>query len=110
MLKKLIFRVKEEELEEGVGVLSVVLERQISYFADDEGFDALMKHLGDVPFCDVFRVLRSGLDETNPPEPFSRWENVDADFQDLVGGLTNFDPAKRLTAQEALEHRWFRDG
>ena len=110
MLKKLIFRVKEEELEEGVGVLSVVLERQISYFADDEGFDALMEHLGDNPFCEVFRVLRGGLDETNPPKPFSQWENVDADFKDLVGGLTNFDLAKRLTAHEALAHRWFRDG
>ena len=110
VLKKLIFHVNQEELEEGVVVLSVVLERQISYFADDEGFDALMEHLGDNPYCEVFRLLRSGLDETNPPKPFSRWENVDADFKDLVGGLTNFDPAKRLTAHEALAHRWFTDG
>jgi hypothetical protein len=23
--------------------------------------------------------------------------------------LTNFDPAKRLTARQALEHEWFED-
>ena len=109
VLKRLIFDVKEDEMEEGVGVMSVVLERQISYFADDEGFDALMKHLGDNPLCEAFRILRGGLDDTNPPKPFSRWKNVEADFKDLIGGLTNFDPTKRLKAHEALAHRWFAD-
>ena len=110
MLKRLIFDVKEDELEEGVGVMSVVLERQISYFADNEGFEALMKHLGDNPLCEAFRLLRGGLEKTNSPKPFSQWEYVDEDFKDLIGGLTNFDPAKRLTAHEALAHRWFADG
>jgi len=36
-------------------------------------------------------------------------EPLDSDFKDLIGGLTNFDPANRLTADEALSHNWFQD-
>lgn len=109
VLKQVIFAVNEEDLAEGELPLSLVLERQISYFADEEGLSRLLNHLGDSPWCEVFKILRDGFNETNPREPFSLWKNVDTDFKDLIGGLTNFDPAKRLTAHEALEHRWFRD-
>jgi hypothetical protein len=37
------------------------------------------------------------------------WNHVEPLFRDLVGGLTNFDPAMRLTAEEALQHKWFAD-
>ena len=81
----------------------------MSYFADPDGLDALLKHLGDSPWCEIFRVTRDGFSKSNPRKPFSLWRNVDADFKDLISGLTNFDPAKRLTAHEALAHRWFED-
>lgn len=55
------------------------------------------------------RGLRDGFNETNPRELFSLWKNIDTDFKDLIDGLTTFDPAKRLTAHEALAHRWFGD-
>lgn len=109
VLKRVIFAVGEEELAEGEEKLSVVLERQISYFADGDGLDGFLKHLGDNPWCEVFNILASGFGETNPREPFSLWKNVDPDFKHLVVGLTNFDPAKRLTAHEALAHQWFSD-
>jgi hypothetical protein len=35
---------------------------------------------------------------------FSLWNNVDADFKDLIGGLTNFDPAKRLTVRGVVTY------
>jgi serine/threonine protein kinase len=50
-----------------------------------------------------------GVHGFNPRKPFSLWKNIDADFKDLVSGLTNFEPTKRLTAHEALAHRWFSD-
>ena len=109
MLTRVIFAVDEEELAEGEETLSVVLERQISYFADEDGLNGLLKHLEGSPWCDVFKVIRDGFNKTDPRKPFSLWKNVDADFKDLVGGLTNFDPAKRLTVHEALAHRWFGD-
>jgi len=37
------------------------------------------------------------------------WKGIDEEFRDLVVGLTKFDPAKRLTAREALDHEWFKD-
>ncbi len=107
VLKRVIFAVSQDELAEGVEPLSVVLERQISYFVDEDGLGGPLKHLGDSPWCEVLEVLRDGFNETNPRKPFSLWKDVDMDFKDLISGLTNFDPAKRLTAQEALAHKWF---
>lgn len=109
VLKRVIFAVDEEELAKGEEPLSIVLERQISYFAGEDEFSGLLKHLGDSPWCEVLRVVRDGFNKTNPRKPFSLWKNVDADFKNLIGGLTNFDPAKRLTALEALAHGWFKD-
>jgi hypothetical protein len=109
VLKRVIFAVDEEELAEGEEPLSVVLERQISYSADEDGLNGLLKHLGDSPWCEVLKVIQDGFNKANPCKSFSVWNNVDADFKDFIGGLTNFNPAKRLMAQEALAHRRFGD-
>lgn len=101
----------EKALPEGELALAHVLERQISCFADPESFDGLLRHLGDSPWQDVLEALRSGFNKENPREPFARWnmEHLDSEFKNLIGGLTNFDPAKWLTADEALSHNWFHD-
>ena len=79
-------------------------------FEDEQGIDGLLEHLGDGLGSKLFRILLRGLDKANLcNNPFSRWEDIDAEFRDLVGGLMNFDPAKRLTAREALAHGWFAD-
>ncbi|KAI0104169.1 kinase-like protein [Nemania sp. FL0031] len=107
--KRILFYVSEEELGDGEEILAHVLERQISYFADEEGLNALYKHLGNEnPWVQVFDILRGGFNADNPRRPVSLWKDVDPELKDLVGGLTNFDPAKRMTAQEALEHPWFK--
>ncbi|KAB8356354.1 hypothetical protein FH972_023938 [Carpinus fangiana] len=108
MLQSVIFDISNEELDEDIEPLAVVLERQISYFADEEGLAGMFRHLGDNPWSQIFEVIRDGFNKTNPRKPFSLWKGLDADFKDLVGGMTNFDPAKRLTADEALQHRWFK--
>ncbi|KAL9107751.1 MAG: hypothetical protein Q9227_007373 [Pyrenula ochraceoflavens] len=69
-------------------------------------------YLGDNPWVEVYVILMGEFNkDTNPRYPFRLWEHdaIDEDFRDLIGGLTNFDPTKRLTAQEALRHRWFQD-
>jgi serine/threonine protein kinase len=109
MTKQIIFAVEEEDLEDGEEPLAVILERQISYFADEDGLNAFLNYLGDSPWCQILEVLRDGFNETNPRKPVSLWKGVDEDFRDLITGLTKFDPAQRLTANEALEHRWFGD-
>lgn len=109
MTKQVIFAVGDEDLEEGEEPLAVILERQISYFADEEGLNVFLKYLGDSPWCQILEVLRDGFNKTNPRKPVSLWKGIDEDFRDLITGLTKFDPEQRLTAKEALEHRWFRD-
>ena len=98
-------------LPEGEVALAHVLDRQISYFADLEGFKGLLKHLGDSPWCQVLEVLLNDFSKEHPHEPFDLWdmEPLDSDFKDLIAGLTNFDPARRITADEALSHRWFQE-
>ena len=112
VLQEVIFAVAEDKLDKGDAdhIHAEVLKRQISYFADDDGLNALLNHLDDDnPWGQALWSLRASFNEKDPRRPFSRWEAVDADFKDLIGGLTNFDPAKRLTAHEALAHRWFAD-
>lgn len=107
--KRIIFAVGKEELDEGVEPLAVVIERQISYFADEDGLSAFLKHLGDNPWIPIFEVTRDGFNKDNPRRPFSLWEGVDEDFKHLICAMMNFDPEKRITAREALAHKWFED-
>jgi hypothetical protein len=70
--KRIILAVNKEELGDGEEILSHVLERQISYFADEEGLEGLCKHLGDTnPWVQVFDILRGGSSKDNPRRPVS---------------------------------------
>jgi serine/threonine protein kinase len=88
--------------------LAVVLERQLSYFSDLESLDGLLQYLGDSPWVQIFTVIADSFNKEHPRAPFALWK-VEPDFKDLVGKMTNIDPKRRITAQEALAHRWFAD-
>ncbi|ELR10460.1 CMGC/CDK protein kinase [Pseudogymnoascus destructans 20631-21] len=113
--RTVIFAPSAKEIEEPeMEPLSIILERQLSYFAEPDTFDALLRYLGpESLWCEIFTVVRSGFNEQNRRKPFRLWKvekpGFDKDFMDLVGAMTNFDPAKRITAREALAHRWFAD-
>ncbi|ORY60998.1 kinase-like domain-containing protein [Pseudomassariella vexata] len=88
-----------------------ILERQISHFADWDDFDGFLDYLGrGHPWRQNFSQIAKTFNENNPRRPFSLWRSdvLDEDFKDLIGKMTNFDPRKRITAREALEHRWFQ--
>lgn len=42
-------------------------------------------------------------------EPEEYWENVSETAKDFVRALLTVDPAKRLTAAQALQHKWLRE-
>lgn len=109
MTKRLLFYVSDEELGEGEEPLAHIIERQISYFADEDGLNALVKFLGESPWCEIFLVTADGFNESNPRKPYYLWDGIEQDFKDLIGRMTNFDAQKRITAREALAHPWFRD-
>lgn len=107
VLKRVVFAIDEDKIQRGEDVSTEFLERQISYFADEDGLNALLKHPDDSLWCQILKNLRDSFNEGNPLQPFSLWADVDTDFKHRIGGLTNFDPAKRLTAHEASARTWF---
>lgn len=85
-----------------------VLRRQISFFGEEEGFKGLLQWVGEKsPFFERLVNIAGSFDSANPRKPFERWYFVNAQFRDLVCRMTNLDPARRITAREALEHPWF---
>lgn len=108
MLNDMIFRVSDEELG-GDGAWWHILRRHISYFGDEDGFKGLLRHVGEEDvFFDRLIALAGDFDAERPRKPFAMWHYVDAELRDLVVKMTNLDPARRITAREALEHPWFR--
>ncbi|KFY90857.1 hypothetical protein V500_04927 [Pseudogymnoascus sp. VKM F-4518 (FW-2643)] len=102
----------QKHTEQGALPYIIRLQRQVSYFGDQEGVEGLLKHIADDETnCQVVRMLWEGrFEEYIPYKPFSEWADVtDVVFKDLIQGLTNLDPAKRITARQALEHQWFTD-
>lgn len=108
--KRVLLYVDEQELGEGEEVLAHVLERQISYFANEESLASFMKYLGDSnPWVNIFAVVRDGFNAENPRRSLTLWQGVCPELKHLLAGLTDFDPEKRLTAREALDHPWFKE-
>ena len=109
MTKQVIFAVTDEELKEGEDKLVLVLERQLSYFSDLESLGGLLQYIGDSPWAQIFIVVAEGFNKEFPRAPFALWRGIDPGFKDLVAKMTNIDPQRRVTAHEALSHRWFTD-
>ncbi len=113
LTKRCIFGVLKEELGEDEELLSIVLERQLSYFGDPEAFNGFLQYLHngnpENPWIEIFQAARSSFNAEYPREPFSLWQDeiIDEDFRDLILRMANFNPEKRITAREALEHKWF---
>lgn len=87
-----------------------ILRRHISYFATDEdSFKGLLRHVEeDDLWFDRFAALAGDFDAERPRKPFAEWQYVDVGFRDLIVKMTNLDPARRITAREALEHPWLQ--
>lgn len=81
----------------------------MSYFADLESLGGLLHQLEDNPWVQVFTVIAEGFNKDFPRSPFALWQDIDPDFKELVGKMTNVDPKRRVTADEALLHPWFAD-
>lgn len=114
MLGKIIFGPDANfELHESQGALPEVirLERQVSYFADQDGFDGLLIHIEDDQVgCHILPMLwEDRAADYHPYRPFKDWRDVEDDgFRNVVLQMMNLDPMKRITARQALDHPWFQ--
>jgi serine/threonine protein kinase len=103
----------EENLGEDEELVAIVLGRQLSYFGDLEAFNGFLQYLHngnpENPWIEIFYAVRTSFNAEHPREPFSLWQDeiIDEDFRDLIVKMANFNPEQRITAQEALEHKWF---
>ncbi|KAF2501351.1 serine/threonine protein kinase [Lophium mytilinum] len=89
----------------------VRLQRQISYFPDRDNFNGLITHVGDNELsCQVLGMLWDDREaDYHSYEPFSSWKDVeDSLFREVVAGMMQLDPTRRISAQQALDHAWFR--
>ena len=108
MLNKMVFRVNNEEAADPDS-WKYILPRHISHFATEEGLKGLLRWIGeDNLFFRRLVELAGTFGPDKPREPFEKWHWVDGSFRDLVGQITDLDPARRITAKTALEHPWFQ--
>ncbi|KFZ18235.1 hypothetical protein V501_01319 [Pseudogymnoascus sp. VKM F-4519 (FW-2642)] len=110
MLRKIIFRIDSEGLSRA-DEERLVVKRLLSHFGDGPGLVGLIDHLDDsvASWRDLVLDFIPEFTTTNPRKPFSMWVEVDEGFTDIVTKMTSLDPARRITAREALEHPWFQD-
>lgn len=106
----MVLRASDEELAASDS-WRYVLRRQISFFGNEEGFKGLLQWIGEKnPFFGRLVALAGSFGATNPRKSFDKWQFVDTQFRDLVGRMTCLDPARRITAADALDHPWFAQG
>jgi serine/threonine protein kinase len=107
MLNELVFLVSDDQLRADDS-WRYILRRHLSYFADRDGFNGFLQHIGEEnPFYERVIALANDFPPGSYREPFESREDVDPVFRDLVVKMTRLDPALRITAQEALNHPWF---
>jgi len=107
MLNDMVLRASDEELAASDS-WRYVLRRQISFFGEEAGFKGLLQWISEKnPFFERLITIAGSFDSANPRKPFENWYFVNAQFRDLVCRMTKLDPARRITAREALEHPWF---
>jgi hypothetical protein len=104
----MVFYVPESELG-GAEQFNAILRRHVSYFGDIASLEGLLRHIGGEESAYYNRVMDiiQSIGGDSPREPFELWEPVDPDFKDLVGKMTSMEPARRISAREALGHCWF---
>lgn len=109
MLNDMVLRASRDELT-AIDSWRHVLRRQISFFGEEDGFQGLLQWIGEEnPFFERHITLAGTFNVAEPRKPFATWHFVDAGFRDLLGRMTVLDPARRITAAQALEHPWFAE-
>ena len=110
MLRMIVFRT--DDSLSAIERERAIVQRMLSTFGDGPGLVGFVEnHLReeDARFGELVMDVVRDFNAGNPRKPFSMWETVDDSFRDVVTKMTSLDPARRITAQEALTHPWFRD-
>ncbi|KFY01094.1 hypothetical protein O988_02915 [Pseudogymnoascus sp. VKM F-3808] len=109
MLNNMVLRVSDSELA-AIDSWRHFLRRHIFFFGEEDGFQGLLQWIGEENLSHKRLIELAGTFlAVEPRKPFGIWHFVDASFRDPVGRMTVLDPARRITAAQALEHPWFAE-
>lgn len=98
----------------------LILAQQMFRVGDEQQFYAFLHHIGDNPMAQKLAdILAASYNTDKPYYHIDDWIDTDSpytddepededDFLDLVKQLLVFDPSRRITAEEALKHPWFK--
>ncbi|KAI4624129.1 uncharacterized protein J4E87_005628 [Alternaria ethzedia] len=81
----------------------------VSYFSDLEDMEGLITYLEDSPWIGYLNFVMANFSEDYPRRPLCLWSDLDEDLKDLLTKMMSMDPKRRITASEALAHKWFAD-
>jgi serine/threonine protein kinase len=110
IMKPVVLVIDESKLPEGSIpediVIESLIERQLSYCSDWNSVRGLIDYYGsDDPRSRYFTLVASNVIKGSP---VSIRPELEPDFKDLIVRMMKVDPRQRLTAKEALAHRWFK--
>ncbi|KAI1324032.1 hypothetical protein F5Y16DRAFT_424480 [Xylariaceae sp. FL0255] len=95
---------------EGADSWRYILRLHVRYFADNDGINGLLEHIGEEnPFLERIIALAQSFSAESPRAPFAQCTDFEPVFRDLVTKMTRLDPRLRISARDALEHSWFTD-
>ncbi|PYH74362.1 uncharacterized protein BO88DRAFT_439854 [Aspergillus vadensis CBS 113365] len=99
MANEMVLRVPDEQY---------ILRLQLPYFADVEGVERFLEHIGaQNSFFDRILELINTFGPENPRQPVECRGFLEPGLRDLVARMTYLDPRGRITLKEALEQPWF---
>lgn len=109
MTQQVVLAVDMTKYPEGFVLEDIVIHRQLSYFSEQDDISGLIGYFRDEPRAQYFAMVADLFDENNPREPFNAREDLEPDFKDLITRIMKVNPRQRMTAEEALAHRWFAE-
>ena len=74
-------------------ILYILLSQKLPFSSEDENEEELLN-----------KILEGKYDLESPP-----FDKISKNAKDLITNLLNSDPKKRISAEEALNHQWFKD-
>lgn len=88
-----------------------ILTRHFSYFGS--ATEGLLKQIDDEDWCVALKGASKTAERATKEQPelrFEQWgKELGPDAQDMISGMTNPDPAARLTIDQVLTHRWWQE-
>ncbi|KAI0009492.1 kinase-like domain-containing protein [Xylariaceae sp. FL0662B] len=101
----------QELVKNGIKPEQEIVVRHFCYFGSAS--EGLLKLVNDEDWCNALKGASGMAEHAVKKEPelrFERWgEELGPEAQNMISGMTNPDPAARITIDQVLTHRWWQE-